>query len=139
MGTRVPPEPSEPFSGEARRTVLIVENDAFLRSMYGYLLEQDGFFVLAAPDVVTALFIADTHWGAISLVVCDTLLPGLGKLEAWRSAQKNGSNPRVLLLSNDPNHASFDLPVLAKPFHPDSFLRLVRELTGPRRTPSSRM
>src|SRR5262245_18848931 len=121
MGTRVPPESTERAADETRPTVLVVENDAFLRSMYGYLLEQDGFFVLAAPDVAGALALTVTHGGGIALVVCDTLLPGLGKLEAWRSAQHNGGRPRVLLLSNDPNHATLDLPVLAKPFHPDSF------------------
>jgi len=32
----------------ARRTVLMIEEDVFLRAMNGFLLEQDGFSVLAA-------------------------------------------------------------------------------------------
>ena len=124
-----------------RRTVLIVEEDAFLRTMYGFLLEQDGFSVLSAPDGPSAMDLVGRHGGGIDLVVTDYMMPGTGGLEAWRELRiaRPGAEPEVLFLAGDPHKVQealkaegLDRPVLAKPFHPDAFLSVVRALVGPR-------
>ena len=126
---------------KARRTVLIVEDDAFLRTMYGFLLEQDGFNVLSAPDGPSAVRLIEHHGPTIDLVVTDFTSPGRGGLEAWRHVRTAGagSEPELLFLAGEPNKVKaaldaegLDRPVLAKPFHPDAFLTVVRTLLSPR-------
>lgn len=132
-------QPGQGGAGGARRTVLIVEDDAFLRAMYGFLLEQDGFAVLAAPDGPSALRIAGEHEHGIDLVIADYVMPGMGGFETWQRICTPGNEPDVLFLSGDPHQAHEALraagmqrPVLAKPFHPDAFLGVVHALVGPR-------
>ena len=124
-----------------RRTVLIVEEDAFLRTMYGFLLEQDGFSVLSAPDGPQAMDLVARHGAGIDLIVTEYMMAGTSGLEAWRelrSARQN-AEPEVLFLAGEPHKVQealraegLDRPVLAKPFHPDAFLNVVRALVGPR-------
>lgn len=128
----------------ARRTVLIVEDDAFLRTMYSFLLEQEGFSVLAAEDGPGALELATVHRGRIQLLIADYTLPGMGGLETWQQMSAAGSAPDVLFLSGDPHAVHVALresglhwPVLAKPFHPDAFVGIVHALVGPAVAPVS--
>ena len=109
--------------------------------MYGFLLETDGFSVLSAPDGPTAIDLVRSHGGGIDLVVTEYMMPGTGGLEAWRELRsaRPGAEPEVLFLAGDPHKVQealraegLDRPVLAKPFHPDAFLNVVRALVGPR-------
>ena len=124
-----------------RRTVLIVEEDAFLRTMYGFLLEQDGFSVLSAPDGPQAMDLVARHGAGIDLIVTEYMMAGTSGLEAWRELRsaRPDAEPEVLFLAGEPHKVQealraegLDRPVLAKPFHPDAFLSVVRALVGPR-------
>jgi two-component system, cell cycle sensor histidine kinase and response regulator CckA len=66
--------PSEP-SGE---TILLVEDEAMIRSNVRACLQQLGYVVLEAEHGEAALQVCDTHRGKIDLVLTDLVMPGMG-------------------------------------------------------------
>lgn len=63
-----------PSSEPEDRTILLLEDEPWLRDTYDRALKQNGFDVLTAGDAQTALDLLDQH-PEIDLVVVDLLLP----------------------------------------------------------------
>jgi DNA-binding response OmpR family regulator len=90
-------------AGEARRVILVVEDDQTLRETLAYNLGNDGYDVLVAEDGVRALELARSPAGGrqpISLVLLDVMLPrldGLGVLRQLRAAPETAQLPILLL------------------------------------------
>jgi two-component system cell cycle sensor histidine kinase/response regulator CckA len=77
------PEPrrSDPVSAEALRgdeTVLVVEDDEAVRTLTVRALQASGYRVLAARDGVEAQRVAQSHEGALDLVLTDVVMPNIG-------------------------------------------------------------
>jgi two-component system, cell cycle sensor histidine kinase and response regulator CckA len=84
---------AEPGSG----TLLIVEDDASVRTGMARMLERSGYRVLAAADGEAALF-ALTQ-GPVDLVLLDAVLPGLSALDTYRGILGRAPGTPVLLVS----------------------------------------
>ncbi|MGH7899114.1 MAG: response regulator, partial [Candidatus Binatia bacterium] len=67
---------------EGRRTILIVEDEADIRELLRYNLEQEGFAILEAGDGELALSLARKHQP--HLVLLDLMLPGMNGFEVCR-------------------------------------------------------
>ncbi len=70
------PPPGEPEPGRGE-TVLVVEDEPFLRELLAAILEEQGYAVLSADSGDEALRLADGHDGTIDVVLTDLLMPGM--------------------------------------------------------------
>jgi DNA-binding response OmpR family regulator len=61
--------------------VLVVEDDNELRTLFGLLLESEGFKVFQADDGQVALDVLVAHQGEIQMVITDLGLPGIGGVD----------------------------------------------------------
>lgn len=85
-----------------RPTIVLAEDDRFLRRAVDVALSKRGFSVVLAADGVEALAAVRTHKPALLLL--DLLMPRMGGMEVL-TALRNDADPeikatRVLILSN---------------------------------------
>ncbi|NOY80614.1 MAG: response regulator [Kiritimatiellaeota bacterium] len=125
-----PPAPAA--GGE---TVLIVEDDQYLRLMFKEMLGREGYNVVLAahPDEAEAWAARNTE--AIHLVIADVVLPGRNGRELVERLARKRPNLRVLYMSGYANRAIQHLGVLEpgmdfiqKPFSREELLAKVREI-----------
>ena len=84
----------------SQRTILIVEDDEFLRSLAAKRLEKEGYHIAVAVDGESALNVAVETRPA--LILLDLLLPGLDGFEVLKQVRANevvGKVP-VIVFSN---------------------------------------
>ena len=72
---------------EAKNTILIVEDDEFLRSLAAKRLEKDGYKIVVAVDGESAFNIALETKPA--LILLDLLLPGKDGFEVLKQVREN--------------------------------------------------
>jgi two-component system cell cycle sensor histidine kinase/response regulator CckA len=126
------PEETEPTfeisSTSGKGSVLLVEDDADVRSLASEILEQAGYTVLAAPTGVEAL---DKHGTArVDLILTDVIMPEMSGpefVEKWKVGHPNAA---VLYMSGyvDESLARYDISeneFIAKPFKPRDLLQRV--------------
>lgn len=116
-------------------TVLLVEDDAVLRSTYVELLTGQGWRVISAADGFNALLQANAHRGRIDLLISDIILPQMSGVELWRKLSRYRPEARVLFISGNLDQARIllgrgeDAPhLLGKPFSANALLGTVRTL-----------
>jgi two-component system alkaline phosphatase synthesis response regulator PhoP len=85
-----------PVSPTARRTILVVEDDATLRETIAYNLRGEDYAVLTAADGVAALELAHQH--PVALVLLDLMLPRLDGLEVCRQLRARPETAKVPIL-----------------------------------------
>ncbi|MEA2626497.1 MAG: two-component system, OmpR family, alkaline phosphatase synthesis response regulator PhoP [Candidatus Binatota bacterium] len=81
---------------DVKRTILVVEDEADIRDLVRYNLEQDGLAVLDAADGEIGMAIARRERPA--LVVLDLMLPGMNGLEVCRALRSTESTARIPIL-----------------------------------------
>jgi two-component system, cell cycle sensor histidine kinase and response regulator CckA len=126
-------------------TILVVEDQAFVRDVTCEVLRSAGYSVLEARHATEAARAYDHHFREVDLLVTDIVLPGEnGRVLTERLRRKNPSL-RVLLISGYPEQMApqekGSEEYLAKPFSTTALLRRVRELLdrGPLGTEGSSM
>jgi two-component system, cell cycle sensor histidine kinase and response regulator CckA len=120
---------------EAKKRVLIVEDDDHVRDALEELLSGAGYRVIAAENGLEAL-----DWlsrSRVDLIIADILMPGLAGSELIKRLRRTtewGTVP-ILVLSGYADLPRYrDLPVNAvqlKPFSTSDLLERVVELIGP--------
>jgi two-component system response regulator ResD len=86
---------------DAKKRVLIVEDDQFLREFYQELLESEGMVVDTAPDGETA--VNKIHEGGFDLVLLDIMLPKKDGLQILKESKVNPPakpNGPIVVLTN---------------------------------------
>jgi CheY-like chemotaxis protein len=116
------------FRQSRKQTVLLVEDDAMLRSILAQALADEGYAVLTAEDGEQALAIASTLEGQLGLVVSDIRLPVMNGLELADRLACLKPPPPVLFISGVMADQNVSGPLLAKPFGPSAFLEQVARL-----------
>jgi DNA-binding response OmpR family regulator len=109
--------------GDARATVLVVEDDDLLRTLVAEALQDQGFEVVEAADGVMALAVLQSD-ARIDLLMTDVGLPGgMSGLDLARAARAERPDLGVLFVTGYPEDATFKdgqpvtgTQVLAKPF-----------------------
>ncbi len=116
-------------------TVLLVEDDAELRSIVAGMLETRGYRVVRASGGEAALNLAHGDNGRIDLVLSDLMMPGLGARELVDRVRELQPTASVLYMSGYTDEAAVRRGVLdqsaafiEKPFSSDELARHVREL-----------
>ena len=116
------------FGQSRKQTLLLVEDDALLRSILAEALAEEGYAVLTAEDGEQALAIASTLEGQIGLVVSDIRLPVMNGLELADRLARLKPPPPVLFISGVTADQNVSGPLLAKPFGPSAFLEQIARL-----------
>jgi two-component system, cell cycle sensor histidine kinase and response regulator CckA len=117
-------------------TILLVEDEAFVREVTSEVLHSAGYRVLAAKNAVEAdrLYSAyrDAQCGEIGLLLTDVVLPGESGRELSRRLRRENPGLKTLLVSGyveqlarlEAEREEF----LAKPFSTEALLRRVKHL-----------
>lgn len=118
-------------------TILLVEDEAAVRSLVKRILSQKGYRVLEASDGAIALRLAAGHVGEIDLVLTDVAMPNLGGRGLVEELTELSPGMRVLFMSGYPKEEIFPekgtasrTPYLQKPFTSDTLLSEVRAALG---------
>jgi two-component system, cell cycle sensor histidine kinase and response regulator CckA len=119
-----------PAGGETgAETVLVVEDDAAVRSFATRALRRRGFTVMEADGAEEALSMLRSSNGHIDVVITDASMPGMSGVELIEAVRRSGSRARTLLISGHPEQEfAVDVPYLAKPFTGADLGRRVREV-----------
>ena len=118
--------PAEPGS----ETILLVEDEPAVRSLFAQALRQEGYCVLEARNGAEALGVFDGVQGAIDLLLTDIRMPFLGGSELAAALLERRPDLRLLYISG--YAASVQVGpttgLLQKPFVRADLLRAVRDM-----------
>ncbi len=125
---------------DSHGTVLIVDDEVFVREFVASCLRGHGYTVVAATDGMSALRVASDCRGRIDLLLTDVLMPGMDGCELAKRLAKTRSGMKVLFMSG---YARLSLPeqarFLQKPFTARALLTEIEAtlrgdaMTDPRR------
>jgi PAS domain S-box-containing protein len=132
----------EPMPQEITRgseTILLVEDNASLRTAIRRLIESDGYIVLEAEDGERAIQVADQYEGSIALLLTDVSLPKMRGPALAEVLLQQRSTMKVLFMSgygvdavSEPSqvlHAGAGF--IQKPFDVEELFRKLREILDP--------
>jgi CheY-like chemotaxis protein len=129
VGADKPPRTAE--------SILLVEDEAAVRSLAKKILVQKGYRVLEASDGAIALRLAAGHVGEIDLVLTDVAMPNLGGRGMVEELKELSPGMRVLFMSGYPKEEIFpdkatarNIPYLQKPFTSETLFLEVRAALG---------
>ena len=80
-------------------TILIVEDEAAVRSFARAVLESSGYTVLVAPDGEAGLARAQAHEGRLDLLLTDIVMPKLGGRQLAETLRRTRPDVKLLFMS----------------------------------------
>jgi CheY-like chemotaxis protein len=125
------------WAGTARggETVVVVDDEAAVRSAMREILQPMGYIVLEAGSGEEALRLCAGQEGAIHLLLTDVVMPGMSGHEVAQRLARMCPEMRVLYMSGYSDDALIRRGVLEqgtaflqKPFTPDALAHKVREV-----------
>lgn len=118
--------------------VLLVEDEALVRSVVERTLQRASYRVSVAPTAEEALVLADRE-APFDLLITDVMMPGISGWELSKRLTERWPGLRVLYISgytddviNGGGVLAHGLPFLQKPFLPADLLVAVRKLLDTR-------
>ena len=122
-------------------TLLVVENEAAIKTLVQMALERHGYTVLTAESGGEALHLAAAHRGPIDLLITDVVMPDLRGSQLARRLIEQRPDLATLFMSGYMDDALRDdaatlrVPVdfIQKPFSPSALAARVREMLDRRR------
>lgn len=118
-------------------TILLVEDEAAVRTLAKKILSQKGYRVFDAADGAIALRVAAAHVGEIDLVLTDVAMPNLGGRGLVEELRELSPEIRVLFMSGYPKEEIFPekataarIPYLQKPFTGETLFAEIRAALG---------
>lgn len=131
-------ESSQTTSDAARggETILLVEDDANVRSLASQILRRDGYEVVDATNGAEALRIIRDRGGDVDLIVTDAMMPVMNGGELADAVERNYPRIKVLFMSLFTGDsivqrgADERRAFLPKPFANADLTRKVREVLG---------
>ena len=126
------------MQGQAtRQTVLVVDDEASLRSFTSRVLSNHGWNVLEAEDGLAACELLRQHGESISLALIDLIMPGMDGVETLRHLWMVQPTLPAIAMSSygsvelEQRFTGFPLRgVLPKPFTPASLEQAVLHVLG---------
>jgi two-component system, cell cycle sensor histidine kinase and response regulator CckA len=122
-------------AGDAKETILLVEDEDSLRQLARRTLQSQGYNILEACDGAAALVLCQRHLPFIDIVVTDVVMPNLSGVDLVQRLKLVRPKLKVLYMSGYTDstvirHGMEETEVnyLQKPFTPDVLRRKVREL-----------
>ena len=120
-------------SGGGGRTILIVDDDADVRTFVAEALRECGYRILEAPDGETGLAVAAAE--PVDLMIVDFAMPGLNGADVAIDALRLRPGQKLLFMTGFADTAALDAaapdaPVLRKPFAATQLIAAVEESLG---------
>jgi DNA-binding response OmpR family regulator len=123
---------------DRRESLLVVEDEAVLRSLVCHFLRNEGYEVAEAEDGGEGVRIYQEN-GPFDLILLDLNLPIFSGVEVSRRVKERNPDQKILILSaaiiRENEEALLRLGVnhfLTKPYHPENLLAHIRmELNRP--------
>jgi len=117
---------------EKTKTILLVEDEPFVREVTGEVLRAAGYRVLMAKNAKEGASLYEAQRGEVELLLTDIILPGeTGRVLAGR-LQREDPTLKVLFVSGYSEQMvvseTMQEECLGKPFSSEVLLRTVREL-----------
>jgi CheY-like chemotaxis protein len=116
-------------------TVLLVEDEPFIRQALQRILTHHGYTVLTARDGDEAHEVVGAHTGSIDVILSDVVMPGQSGPEIMAWALERFPDAKALLMSGYTTHpmltddtAPLPFHFLQKPFSPESLVCKLREV-----------
>jgi PAS domain S-box-containing protein len=123
--------PAPADSGEAARTILLVDDEPMIREVGRTVLEREGYCVVTASDGVEAVDLFERDWERIGLVILDVTMPRMSGPEAYHHLTRIHADARILFSTgySADNIAELDgaFGLLNKPYRPVELVQAVRE------------
>jgi CheY-like chemotaxis protein len=129
------PENRQQVFDQNNETILLVEDDEFVRDISKLVLSQRGYKLLVAENGEEAIKLSLSYPDPIDLIVTDVIMPNIGGFEVVDKIHKQRSDLKVLFVSGytgqeiglqEVANSKYDL--LHKPFTPTQLLLKVREI-----------
>ena len=125
-------EPAAQDSPTGHETILLAEDEVWVRKMVAAHLKDLGYQVLLASDGADALELARAHTGPIHLLLSDLIMPRIDGRELARQLRQSNPRLRVIFVSGYAGQTQKELNLpraafLSKPFSMQQLARKVRE------------
>ena len=121
----------------ATETVLVVEDEAGVRSLIRLALESAGYAVLETEDPESALVACTNHDGPIHLLLTDVVMPNMSGPVVAEKVANLRPGIKVLFMSGYTDDAvvrrgvlNSNKPFIQKPFSPAELRQKIREVLG---------
>ena len=120
-----------------RPAILVVEDQAPIRTQIRRALERDGFAVIEANNVTEGLSIFQVNHESIALAIIDIVMPGISGLDMASELNREHPGVKILYISGYVGSVAMEVitrsspeVLLAKPFTMDVLIERVRSLIG---------
>jgi PAS domain S-box-containing protein len=137
------PSPQRAVLERGSETILLVEDDAGVRSFTQRVLLMLGYQVIAARSGTEALALLDAHHGAVDLLVTDVVMPGMNGRQLAEAVVARHPTVHVLFVSGYTDDAIVrrgvlqdEVSFLAKPFSAVALASKLRALLDPPSSPA---
>ena len=131
------PSGDEPVSARdlaGDETILVVEDEQYIREFLREGLESLGYRVLLAADAVEGLELCGPGSGRIDVILTDVILPGKNGAEMLEGALALQPHAKAILMSGYTDDVldrtgldTSEVPLMHKPFEITDIARLIRE------------
>jgi two-component system, cell cycle sensor histidine kinase and response regulator CckA len=128
---------AESAQSEESKTILLVEDEAFVRNATSEVLQASGYKVISAANAIDAWNLCTNSVRTIDLLLADIVMPGMSGVELAEKFRRLHTESRVLLMSGHAAEFSrwasspFREMQLNKPFTVDVLLAVVRSALRP--------
>jgi CheY-like chemotaxis protein len=120
-----------------RPAILVVEDQAPIRTQIRRALERGGFSVVEANNVTEALEIFKANHETIVLAIIDIVMPGISGLDMASELNREHPGVKILYISGYVGSVAMEVitrsspeALLAKPFTMDALIERVRSMLG---------
>ena len=127
------PRPEEGAPAGGSETILLVEDDATLRTLTCRVLEERGYRVLEAPSGVDALAMVERIREPIHLLLTDVVMPRMSGAALAEGVRDRHPATRVVFMSGYTDEAvvrqaaaAGGIRFIQKPYKPEGLLRTIR-------------
>ena len=127
--------PVSPAAQRGHETILLVEDEAMVRSLVQSILQAEGYTVLEAGHGSEALALAAQHQGPIDLLLTDVVMPHMSGRELAERLKTLRPQIKLLYMSGYTDDAvvqrgllTAEVEYLSKPFLPNTLVSKVHEV-----------
>ncbi len=110
-------------------TILYAEDMEYVAGPVSYVLEAEGYTVLAAKDGQECWELFQQHRDAIDLILLDLEMPRVTGQEVLQMIREADPSAKIVITTGSVNAAAFDAnAVIRKPFAFDEMLETIQEV-----------
>ncbi len=127
------PVPFELRHGHGRETILVLEDEAPLRSLIRQVLRNAGHEVLDTDDPEQAIKMCESHPGEIALLITDMVLPKMSGTQVAERVRELRPETRIMYTTGYSGRAAMPngahrngMDLFEKPFTPETLVAKVR-------------